>query len=188
MNVIRARIIAAFEGLMQEKGLCKTTVDEIACAAGLSKRTIYKYFRSKDEIIEATLTNIMVEIAGEMDELIQADLKPEEILADLFNRLFKHGNKIINPKVMKDLQTHYPQYWVKIDQYRTEKARKLIMHILEKSNQGKKRKLEPMIISTIIISTVQGVLNPDFLLKNKLPFEETARQVIDFFQYGIFKK
>lgn len=173
---------------MQEKGLYKTTVDELARTAGLSKRTIYKYFHSKEEIIEATLTNIMVEIGGELDDLIHADLEPEEILADLFNRLFKYGNKIINPIVMKDLQTHYPQYWVKIDQYRTEKARKLIMHILEKSNQGSERRLEPMIISTIIISTVQNILNPDFLLKNKLPFEETIRQVIDFFQYGIFKK
>lgn len=173
---------------MIEKGLYKTTVDEIAHNAGLSKRTIYKYFHSKDEIIEATLTTVMTKIGEGMDDLIQADYEPEEMIAELFNRLFKHGNKIINPKVMQDLQAHYPQYWVKIDQYRTEKARKLIMHILEKSNQGKKRKLDPMIVSTIIISTVQGILNPDFLLNNKLTFEETARQVIDFFQYGIFKK
>lgn len=186
--MIRERIITAFESLLPEKGLYKTTVDEIASAAGLSKRTIYRYFQSKDEIIESTLNSFMEKMGRGIEELIQKDLKPEDILDELFNRLFKHVTKIFNPKVMNDLQTHYPQYWVKIDQYRTEKARELLMSILEKSNQGKERKLEPTIISAIIIASVQNILNPKFLLKNDLPFEETAKQLIDFFQYGLFKQ
>lgn len=41
--------------LFYRDGIGTTTIDEIVEAAGLSKPTLYKYFRSKDELITAVL-------------------------------------------------------------------------------------------------------------------------------------
>lgn len=50
-QVNRERIFAAAKVLFSRYGFRKTTVDEIAEQANLSKRTMYKVFRSKEEIL-----------------------------------------------------------------------------------------------------------------------------------------
>lgn len=62
---IRERIIAAYSELARLQGFHAVTMDELAVRARVSKRTIYRYFRSKVEIIEATLDAFMAEIATE---------------------------------------------------------------------------------------------------------------------------
>lgn len=49
----RARISSAALALFLEKGFEATTVDEIAAAADISKRSFFDYFPSKEELISA---------------------------------------------------------------------------------------------------------------------------------------
>lgn len=51
----RTRIIAAAETLFYGHGLHSVGVDAIAETAGITKRTLYNHFRSKDELIAAYL-------------------------------------------------------------------------------------------------------------------------------------
>ena len=56
----RGSILAAAERLFAEKGTEKTTMDDIAREAEYSKATLYVYFQSKEEIINAILLSGMV--------------------------------------------------------------------------------------------------------------------------------
>jgi AcrR family transcriptional regulator len=49
----RTRILDAAERLFAEQGFPKTTVDEIAAAAGVSKGLVYEHHASKEELLEA---------------------------------------------------------------------------------------------------------------------------------------
>ena len=51
----RTRIIGAAEALFYEHGLRSVSVDAIAERAGVTKRTLYYHFESKDELIAAYL-------------------------------------------------------------------------------------------------------------------------------------
>ena len=55
----RGTILAAAERLFAEKGIEKTTMDDIAREAEYSKATLYVYFQSKEEITQAILLNSM---------------------------------------------------------------------------------------------------------------------------------
>lgn len=50
INQQRERIAQAFENHFRHFGFKKTTVDDVAEEMSISKKTIYKYFRSKNEI------------------------------------------------------------------------------------------------------------------------------------------
>src|SRR5262249_31059891 len=54
----RHRILDAAERLLARLGYQKTTVDDIAAEAAISKRTIYLYFPSKEEIALVTVDRI----------------------------------------------------------------------------------------------------------------------------------
>jgi AcrR family transcriptional regulator len=51
LNGNRERVFESAKDLFSRFGFRKTTVDEIAEQAGISKRTMYKVFRSKEEIL-----------------------------------------------------------------------------------------------------------------------------------------
>jgi AcrR family transcriptional regulator len=53
----RSRIIAAADTLFYEHGLRSVSVDAIAERAGVTKRTLYYHFESKDELIAAYLAS-----------------------------------------------------------------------------------------------------------------------------------
>lgn len=48
---VRRDLVAAAVGLFREQGYDDTTVDDIAAAAGVGRRTFFRYFRSKEDAI-----------------------------------------------------------------------------------------------------------------------------------------
>ena len=52
----RERIVAAASKLFYDDGIRSVSVDAVAAAAGVTKRTLYYHFRSKDDLVAAYLT------------------------------------------------------------------------------------------------------------------------------------
>lgn len=50
-RAVRSQMAASAEALFIAKGFEETTVDEIAAAVGISQRTFFRYFASKDDVI-----------------------------------------------------------------------------------------------------------------------------------------
>ena len=50
-NAVRDEVVRAAWELVAEHGFEATTVDQIAAAAGMSRRTFFRYFAGKDELI-----------------------------------------------------------------------------------------------------------------------------------------
>ena len=50
---VRRDLVAAAVGLFRARGYDDTTVDDIAAAAGVGRRTFFRYFRSKEDAISA---------------------------------------------------------------------------------------------------------------------------------------
>jgi AcrR family transcriptional regulator len=53
----RQRIIDAAYELFWRAGFARTSIDSIAARSGLTKRTLYSYFRSKDDLLAAVLSH-----------------------------------------------------------------------------------------------------------------------------------
>lgn len=69
----RGSILAAAERLFTEKGTEKTTMDDIAREAEYSKATLYVYFQSKEEIVNAILLSGMVLLQKKIREAIDSN-------------------------------------------------------------------------------------------------------------------
>ncbi len=155
-------------------------MDELAQQAGVSKRTIYRYFRSKEEIIEASLDAFTAEMAQKVENITAQDLPAPEMIAAIMKNLITYGQFILNPMVLNDLRIHYPQLWKKIDAFRLEKARVAISRYMQQSKNPALQEIDPRIITAIILASIQAVLNPDFILENGFTFESTATQLSKF--------
>jgi AcrR family transcriptional regulator len=71
-ELIKTEILKVAQKLFQQYGLNKTTMEDIAQAAGKGKSTLYYYYKSKEEIFDAVLFL-------EMDDVFRLTLKAVEI-------------------------------------------------------------------------------------------------------------
>jgi AcrR family transcriptional regulator len=82
----RERILAAAMTLFYRRGIQATGIDELADVAGVSKRTLYKLFASKDELVAAYLERMSREAPSNERYLMRRDLAPRDRLLALFRR------------------------------------------------------------------------------------------------------
>src|SRR5512138_1475082 len=74
------RILAAADKLFYEQGIRAVGVDAIAEQAGVSKRTLYNYYPTKDELIAAYLT-------GRFSHIAPSDAPAREQILAYFDRV-----------------------------------------------------------------------------------------------------
>lgn len=86
----RRRILDAAYGLFYRKGFGRIGVDEIAASAGVTKRTLYYHFKSKDELLESVLElNSELALARIRKREHRYSGSADEILSVLFSDLAK---------------------------------------------------------------------------------------------------
>jgi AcrR family transcriptional regulator len=67
-TVTRDQILDAAEGLIGVLGYSKTTMDDVARAAKVGKRTIYVHFSGKEDVILCTIDRIVDRLAARLRE------------------------------------------------------------------------------------------------------------------------
>lgn len=82
-------IIESAKKLFFSKGYLKTTMDEIALGAEISKPTIYQYFKTKDDLFFSLMIPVIEDIGRELEKVERA-LSKWEIKddADIISRIF----------------------------------------------------------------------------------------------------
>ncbi len=84
----RLHLVDCARELFARKGLDATTMNDIAVASGKGRRTLYTYFKNKEEIYEAVITSELERLSERMDELANTKLTPEEkVLALVYTHL-----------------------------------------------------------------------------------------------------
>jgi len=83
----RQRLIDAAADLFYEQGIGAVGVDLVSKAAGVSKRTLYREFGSKDQLIAQTLDAKGPEIIGAYLPAEDGDAPPRQQILTAFDRL-----------------------------------------------------------------------------------------------------
>src|SRR5262245_6681160 len=77
------RILDATERLLARFGYDKSTVDEIAAEAGVSKRTIYLHFPGKEAVALASIDRVVGRVTDRLRELADSDDPPADRVRDM---------------------------------------------------------------------------------------------------------
>lgn len=84
----RNGILDAAYGLFYREGFARVGVDAIAAAAGVTKRTLYYHFESKDELAGAVLRHQHERALGRIQSWAASDSDdPERLVEEIFGKL-----------------------------------------------------------------------------------------------------
>lgn len=106
----RQKLVEVARELFATKGIEATTMNDIAASSGKGRRTLYTYFRSKEDIYYAVIEGELEYISEEMEKVIQMDVSPEKkivlviykhlgLIADIVKR---NGN--LNAEFFSDIK------------------------------------------------------------------------------------
>lgn len=179
------KIIELSEEKFFKDGFYKTTMDEIAEELKISKKTIYKFFPSKEDLVKSVAKYFMEKMRSRIIPALSSDKNAIEKLGDLINILTVASLKI-SPKRMEEIKRYFPSLWVEMDNFRTKMMFENITKVI---NQGKEEGLfvdyPTVIIMSILVASVRNVVNPDFILSNNFSISEGARYVFKIVIGGI---
>ena len=71
----RAKMLAAAQHVIVECGLDACTVDEVARESGVAKTTIYRHFKNADELVLATIDQMIGDIVAPDTGSLRSDLR-----------------------------------------------------------------------------------------------------------------
>lgn len=165
-------------------GFYKTSMDEIARELQMSKKTIYKFFPSKEHLVEAVCDFRL----DRVHKMISDIMETEDDSVTKFVKLLYMNIEIMkgcSEKWFKDLQYHAPMMLEKFDNMRNDYIYKIFQKLLE---QGKREKLiqhyPSQVIITAFIGAVSAIGKPEFILNNKFSLQEALRITSEIFFNG----
>lgn len=87
----KTKLVDVARQLFAKNGVENTTMNDIALASKKGRRTLYTYFKNKQEIYFAVIEAELERLSAKMSEVVQLDMPPEDKLIEL---IYAHLNLI----------------------------------------------------------------------------------------------
>jgi len=184
---LRTRILQKAFSLFLSRGFTRVTTQDIASALGISKKTLYKYYSSKHEIVSTAIEQNLEGLGARFDEIMQQ--------RDWgFNEKFVRVLMLIQRQVgsiseifLEDMARHIPDVWEKIDCFRRKRVLEVLHQLLiQGQTEGAVRKdLHLEAVLFLLFGTINNSITPERLLKAGYPLEKIFTTMIDLFYKGL---
>ena len=136
MNDQKCNIIKTAGDMFFRLGIRSVSIDDICHELGMSKKTFYVYFASKDELVEQLLQANSDYMASKMEGLLKTgDFK--QLVAKFIKHQEEEKNDVRRvPQLVYDLKKYYPQQFVQfqVNCFKTQKE--YIRRYLEMGQQA----------------------------------------------------
>ena len=129
-QIMRDNIISKSEELFLSLGFKSVTMDDIANAIGISKKTIYAHFSNKTELVEVVTFSVLDHISNGIDQINATSDNPIEELYDI--KLFVLNyfkNERVSPQ--HQLKKYYPQIFERLKLKQFEKMHSSVENSLK---------------------------------------------------------
>ncbi|QEC74551.1 TetR/AcrR family transcriptional regulator [Mucilaginibacter ginsenosidivorax] len=180
------RIIEGGEELFLKAGIKSVTMDDIARHLGMSKKTIYQFFKDKNELVTALVTKKLKEDEEQMIEFIN---KSANVIEEMINmtKCSEDMFSRINPIVIHDMQKYHPDAWKVFQQFKSEVLISTLEELLTKGiKQGYIRpEIDPKIVARMRVNTVELGFNTTIFPVAEFNTWKVQVQFLDHFNYGI---
>ena len=172
--------------LYKTYGVHSVTMDDIANSLGMSKKTIYVHFGSKNALVETVMTQ-QVEENRSLLVLQKDTLKTviSSLIADLKN-VFNFFRKL-NPGILFGLEKYHPDAFGILTEYIHGFVYKVIENDIQLGiKQGLFREnVDLYIIIHFLLKNLQSIFVPDTRLQVVRSERQQELQLLNHFLYGI---
>ena len=182
----RSNILDKARKLFLARGFSKVTTDDIARSIGVSKKTLYKHFDSKEELLEASLFQMLGDTGLRIEKTVndESTLFPEKLIS--VRKIVLETVTSLKPEFLRDVRRNARSLWQKIEVFRREKLSANISTLIKtgKSRGYIRNDFNEGIFLVIFLNLVDGTINPDSLSESSYSAAELLRGIFELVFVG----
>jgi AcrR family transcriptional regulator len=186
MDQVKQDIIETGERLFMTYGFKRVTMDEIAGEMGISKKTIYQFFKDKNELVEEATR---FSLKGEEKIIRETTQKANNSIEELFliSRQIRDKMKRMSPYILLDLKKYYKSAWNLYLDFKKEIFHNAIKDMLKRGMESGyfREDIDPEILTILRLEQVQMTFDTNVFPVDKFDFGEVQLQIFDHFVHGL---
>ncbi len=179
------RILHTAESLFFRFGIRSVTMEDIAKELSISKKTIYQFFKDKDEIVLKVSQQIFEKERVQMNRMHE---QGENVIHEmvLISRYIRQHVAEANPSAMHDLQKFYPEAWKSFLVFKMESLRLIERTIKKGITEGYFRAdINPRILAILRSETIELSFSQQLFPRQDFEPLEVQEQLFEHFINGI---
>lgn len=172
---------------MMRRGL-KFSIRDIAGQLGISTKTVYQYFESKEQIISYIIEQSIAEMKqAEMEVYRDSSLSIQQKLKKMLV-LLPRGSVIIDVRLLHELKLRYPEQWKEVDHYINhgwDAIRQLAKMGIE---SGDYRPFDMELLIQMYVGALHRLTDDQVKAGKELSLEKALERVVDILLQGIVSR
>ena len=182
----KERILVRAHELFNKYGIRSVSMDDIAAALGMSKKTLYQYFVDKDELVDACFSVVMEQHRTQCTGYRQRSDNPihEVFLAfDMTQEVFTE----MNPAVLYDMQKYHPVAFKRFQEFKYAFLYGIIKSNLERGiiEELYRPEIDVDVLARLRIESIMLPFNVEVFPNNRTEIIHIEQQLFEHFLYGL---
>ncbi|PRP90321.1 HTH-type transcriptional repressor KstR2 [Enhygromyxa salina] len=159
-------------------------VDELARDVGISKRTLYEQFRTKEDMARKALARRLERLRGGVDRLVATGGDESDQLREVMLLICRVYAKA-QPAFHQDLEST-PSLTELVAASRRDSFSKIEAVIRSGIDNGRFRAdLDPRLVQRSLVAAVEGVLRPEILAEDGVTLDHAFQAILDLILNGL---
>lgn len=179
-------ILKKAEALFLRLGIKSVSMEDVAGELGISKKTLYQFFESKEDLLFQAMREHHCERSEEVSSICK---RSEDALQEILNiaRVVILHIQQISPAAIFDLKKYYPEAWAMVEDLRRDHIYKVLRENIEKGiHQGLYREdIDPEIITRFYLSSISSFSDENLFPSVEFPRDRLFREFIFYHLRGV---
>ncbi|MCC5931587.1 MAG: TetR/AcrR family transcriptional regulator [Cyclobacteriaceae bacterium] len=183
---MRDKILAQAIELYTKHGIKSISLDDIARSLSISKKTIYQYFKDKDELIIMITSHYLDRLKSEIDS-VDADANNALDRIEALTDCMRRHHEEVNDTFIFDLRKYHPVAWHLFESFKKEVLIEMLKSTLE---QGKRQgffreEIDSGILAALRLEQIQLAFDSDIFRNSDYKPSDIQCQFYNHFVHGL---
>lgn len=130
----REAIIKTAEKLFFVRGTKAVSIDDVATELGMSKKTIYTFFASKDDIITSMLDLYMSNHTCDIETILKSSRNAIDELVAIYRLNFEQ-HTLLKPVFVFDIKKYHPSEWARLELFFSDCVYRTVFQNIERGQK-----------------------------------------------------
>jgi AcrR family transcriptional regulator len=182
----KTRIQEQAKNLFMNYGIRSVSMDDIAVGLGMSKKTIYQWFKDKDELVDAIVEDDIRDIQRDCQVCLEESANAIEEIFLTIDRMIVHMRNM-NPTILYDLHKFHFQSFRKFTDHKNRYLKQVVATNLRRGMaEGLYReKINVEILSRYRLESMMMPFNQDIFPATEFNMFDITMALIENFLFGV---
>ena len=185
-NEAKTSILRKAEMLFMRLGLKSISMDDVARELGISKKTLYQFFQSKEDLVLQTIQRHQCTEAEDIKRICEASTDALKEMLDIARHVLVQFQQM-SPSTVFDLKKYYPEAWRIVEQVQREHVYGILKANMERGiREGLYRNdFDTNIMARLYVGSVRWLLDEELFPHAQFHWAQLYREFIHYHLRGI---